>query len=562
MKLATRIGLGFLPTTLIIAVSVIAAAWLTRSIVHQAAANRTQTSVITQRAGQLELEFQRVWQGLTEVSTLREMAYTARHASSGTASAMPAAGPGKTAPHAAQEGMPGMDEGSMAQTAQALAQNADQALQRVARQHAKLMSQTDALLAFLQRHGLTRKRQALAALRSRFQTFYRDAAAMTLRHGTGHVMSPHHMAGFDKRMRALTADLGQFASEQRQDMNRALIDIEASAAVLFDVILIGGLVALALQFLLGATFTNLITRHITRPVRSAIAALTGSSSDVSEMAANLSSGGQQLAEITSQEAAGLEEASSTVEQLASMGGRTLTNTREVRDLTEQASAAVGEGLQATNRLDEAMRELSDTSSRTATILKTIDELAFQTNLLALNAAVEAARAGDSGRGFAVVAEEVRNLASRSAAAARETDTLLEDAQRKVDHGVTASRDVTAVLHDVHEALGQLVSRVNDVTAAHEESAHALNQLEATVAQLSRGTQQSAGQVQEYASIGMALNGQSMHLQEIVTDLGRLVGQARHSAAPPGLITQGPTEEVLSRDDATLAPNLLQVTGAD
>ncbi len=150
----------------------------------------------------------------------------------------------------------------------------------------------------------------------------------------------------------------------------------------------------------------------------------------------------------SEQASGVEETSSSLEEIASMTRQNASNAEEANRLMAQVSLQINHGKESMDRLSGAIEEIKKSSDATSKVVKTIDEIAFQTNLLALNAAVEAARAGDAGKGFAVVAQEVRNLAQRAGEAARNTATLIEGSVKNADQGVGVASETVKALDEV------------------------------------------------------------------------------------------------------------------
>jgi len=266
-----------------------------------------------------------------------------------------------------------------------------------------------------------------------------------------------------------------------------------------------------------------ITRSVTNPITRVIDGLTTASNQVTSAAEQVSSSSQSLASGTSQMAASLEQSSSTLEEIASITRRNTNNSQENRKVAGEARDLVNQGGEAMERMVGAIREIKSSSDETAKIIKTIDEIAFQTNLLALNAAVEAARAGDAGRGFAVVAEEVRNLALRSAEAARNTSAMIESSQDKANLGVSVAEEVEGVLDNIRETFKQMEKVANEVAAASEEQLGGVEQVNAAVAQMDGVTQSNAANAEETASASQELSSQANDLLNMIDDLVRVVG---------------------------------------
>ena len=199
--------------------------------------------------------------------------------------------------------------------------------------------------------------------------------------------------------------------------------------------------------------------------------------------------------------------------------------RRASGSAKEAAEAAQRGAASMVRLSEAMQKIRGSASETAKIVKTIDEIAFQTNLLALNAAVEAARAGEAGKGFAVVAEEVRNLAQRSAEAAKTTAALIEGAQRNAEHGASISEEVGGILREIVVDATQVTSLVAEVATASEQQTSGVGQINTAVSQMDRITQGNAASAEQSASASEQLSAQAVDLNEMVEQLGRLVNGA-------------------------------------
>jgi methyl-accepting chemotaxis protein len=210
-----------------------------------------------------------------------------------------------------------------------------------------------------------------------------------------------------------------------------------------------------------------------------------------------------LSEAASEQAAAIEETSSSLEEMSAMTRQNAESTAKANELMIQAKDITEKANGAMSHLTLSMTDIAQASEQTQKIVKTIDEIAFQTNLLALNAAVEAARAGEAGAGFAVVADEVRNLALRAAEAARNTSSLMGDIVGKVKEGERLVEMTNSAFSQVSSSSGKVVELVGEIAAASQEQSQGIDQVNKAVAEMSRVTQQNAASAEELASI-MAL----------------------------------------------------------
>ncbi|MBN2009810.1 HAMP domain-containing protein [candidate division KSB1 bacterium] len=244
--------------------------------------------------------------------------------------------------------------------------------------------------------------------------------------------------------------------------------------------------------------------------------VTNSAEQVATASDQISSGSQSLSQASSEQASSLEEITSSLKEIASMIKQTTANAKEARGISEGAQSTTAEGMDSMQRLSSVMEQIKNSSGETAKIVKTIDDIAFQTNLLALNAAVEAARAGEAGKGFAVVAEEVRNLAMRSAEAAKNTTTLIEEAVSNAENGVTVNSEVVQKLSAINDQVRKVNDVMSEIAAASQQQNDGINQLNAAVDQLNQLTQQNAANSQESASTAHELLSHANDLREMAS----------------------------------------------
>jgi len=222
--------------------------------------------------------------------------------------------------------------------------------------------------------------------------------------------------------------------------------------------------------------------------------------------------------------------------MTEIGSQTRHNADSAQQANQLAGAAKGAAEKGSARMGEmvkAMGEINASSQEIAKLITVIDDIAFQTNLLALNAAVEAARAGRHGKGFAVVAEEVRNLAARSAKAAKETSELIESSKSKVGNGTEIANQTAAALLEIVEGVTKAADLVGEIAAASNEQAQGIAQVGQGLSQIDKVTQQNTATAEETASAAEELASQASVLQEQVAQF-KLKGQPPQRLAGPNL----------------------------
>ncbi len=263
-----------------------------------------------------------------------------------------------------------------------------------------------------------------------------------------------------------------------------------------------------------ATLRDALNSSMTN-LQNMVAEITLSATNISGGAGEISQGNADLSQRTEEQASSVEETASTMEEMTSVVKQNADNARQANQLASGARQQAEKGGEVVSAAVTAMSEINASSKKIEDIISVIDEIAFQTNLLALNAAVEAARAGEQGRGFAVVAGEVRNLAQRSAAAAKEIKGLIKDSVSKVEEGSRLVDESGNTLGEIVVASKKVSDIIAEIAAAGQEQAAGIDQINKAITQLESVTQQNAALVEEAAAASESMASQSKSMSDLV-----------------------------------------------
>ena len=237
---------------------------------------------------------------------------------------------------------------------------------------------------------------------------------------------------------------------------------------------------------------------------------------VSDISAQIAQGNVDLSQRTEEQASTLEETASSMEELTSTVTQNAQNARQASTLAVSASDVARKGGQVVGQVVSTMTGISESSKKISDIISVIDGIAFQTNILALNAAVEAARAGEQGRGFAVVAAEVRNLAQRSASAAKEIKTLIGDSVNKVDAGTKLVGAAGKTMDEIVGSVKQVSDLITEIAAASQEQSAGIEQVNTAITQMDQVVQQNASLVEEATAATESMKEQASALLQMVS----------------------------------------------
>ena len=282
-------------------------------------------------------------------------------------------------------------------------------------------------------------------------------------------------------------------------------------------------------------------------LREIVSSIKDASDAISTASSEIASGNSDLSSRTEEQASSLEQTASSMEQLTGTVKQNADNAKQANLLADKAEAVAVEGGFLVSQMVGTMDEIHRSSSKIADIIGVIDGIAFQTNILALNAAVEAARAGEQGRGFAVVASEVRNLAQRSAGAAKEIKSLISDSVSKVDSGSKLANTVGQTMEQVVESIKQVAKIMADIAEASREQSTGIEQVGNAVSQMDEVTQQNAALVEQAAAAAESLQEQASSLVRSVGSF-QLSQAAQASAVVKSGVRSAPVSRQLALSD--------------
>jgi methyl-accepting chemotaxis protein len=406
--------------------------------------------------------------------------------------------------------------------------------------------------------AITREREAYSTLR----------AEMIKRHAAGEDVSAEVIRRVQPAAQAYLGSVVALAEFQSKQIDVTLAHMEESAAAGLRAMI----ACLALGLLAGAGLAWAITRSVVRPLREAqataeaiaqgdlttaietrsgdevgqltqamarmqhalrdiVSSVRGSSEQIATGSNQIATGNVDLSQRTEEQASSLQETAASMQQLTSTVRMNSDAAREASELAGTASSLAAQGGKAVGQAVQTMEAITASSRQIADIITVIDGIAFQTNILALNAAVEAARAGDQGRGFAVVASEVRNLAQRSADAAKEIKSLIHNSVQTIETGSSQVVDAGRTMDDVVAQVARVNELIARISSASQEQSQGIGQVGTAVTQLDQATQQNAALVEQSAAAAESLRLQAARLVEAV-----------------GIFTlsQGETREVIAR----------------
>jgi len=284
----------------------------------------------------------------------------------------------------------------------------------------------------------------------------------------------------------------------------------------------------------------------------ALISISSSITTIDDGTREISSGAGDLSKRTEQQAASLEETAAALEEITANVSNSSKRTEETRAVATEANRSAAMSAEVVSHAEEAMGRIETSSQQISNIIGVIDEIAFQTNLLALNAGVEAARAGEAGKGFAVVAQEVRELAQRSASAAKEIKGLIQNSSKEVEGGVKLVRDTGQALKTIGSFIAQINQHMDAIATSAKEQSVGLSEVNVAVNQMDQTTQQNAAMVEQSTAASASLAQEAQKLRELVRQFKLDDAVSKQSAAPR------PTARAMSQSNAGATVQLASV----
>jgi len=321
---------------------------------------------------------------------------------------------------------------------------------------------------------------------------------------------------FDKLSESLNEVVEFYEQQNNMAINTSLSNVSSARTVTTTIIIIGIFVSVIISYLM--------TNFITSPLLKLAERLGAGAEQTKSAAEQVAHSSQDLASGASQQAASVEETSASVEEVSSMSAANTEDAIDANNLMQNEATAnfkiIGARMQT---MSSTIQQTVEMSKETANIVKTIDEIAFQTNLLALNAAVEAARAGEAGAGFAVVAEEVRNLAMRSAEAARNTSELIEKSNAKILEAESMNNQVKEALETNKTITNKIATGLAKITDASKEQVVNMEQIKLAIGEIDRVVQSNAAVAEQSAASSEELNAQAEEVRGAVAEMMDFIG---------------------------------------
>ncbi len=408
-----------------------------------------------------------------------------------------------------------------------------------------IISVTAAARVYGQRAQLKNDVSLIEGVLPKFETGYKllaDMRATTLK-----ASNLEHLKNVEQAMRTYEASMRGFVSIMQESSAESKIMITLANEMLsaVEAVVDGGLenvkivstetsdslstaslimiIGLVIAIILSLLSAYIIIKSVVKVVIDSVKSLSEGTSQVVSASEQISSASVSLAEGASSQASSVEEVSATIEEATASNNQNADNSREANILAQHSNDAARQGNQQVADLMVAMEKITDSSQKIAKIIKTIDEIAFQTNLLALNAAVEAARAGEHGLGFAVVAEEVKNLAERSAGAAKEITGIIEASIDQVKMGTEVANRTKDSFSEILISIKKTSDLIGEIAISAKEQAEGMNQIATAMGSVDQITQQNASASEETAAAAEELNAQALSMLESVAEMAALAG---------------------------------------